>query len=62
MAHREVGRQEARAAELYRDTSSSQIPHKRVPQQKIELVGRSRKGAYDDEAPMKKRRWIPEAY
>ena len=25
-------------------------------------VGRSRKGAYDDEAPMKKRRWIPEAY
>jgi hypothetical protein len=30
--------------------------------QKIELVGRSRKGAYDDEAPMKKRRWIPEAY
>jgi len=39
-----------------------QIPYKRMPRHKIELVGRSRKRAYDDEAPMKKRRWIPEAY
>jgi hypothetical protein len=39
-----------------------QIPYRRVKQPKIALVGRSRKGAYDDEAPMKKRRWIPEAY
>ena len=39
-----------------------QIPHQRVPQQKIDLVSRSRKGAYDDEAPMKKRRWIPQVY
>jgi polyphosphate kinase len=40
----------------------SQIPYKRVPRPKIKPVGRSRKRAYDDEAPMKKRRWIPEAY
>jgi polyphosphate kinase len=39
-----------------------QIPYEPVPRRKIELVGRSRKRAYDDEAPMKKRRWIPETY
>jgi polyphosphate kinase 2 len=39
-----------------------QIPYKRVPREKIKVVDRSRKGAYDDEAPMKKRRWIPETY
>ena len=38
------------------------IPYKRVKREKIGVVGRSRKRAYDDEAPMKKRRWIPEAY
>jgi polyphosphate kinase 2 len=40
----------------------SQIPYERVPRKKIEIVGRSRKRAYDDEAPMKSRRWIPEPY
>jgi polyphosphate kinase 2 len=38
------------------------IPYKRVKREKISVVGRSRKRAYDDETPMKKRRWIPEAY
>jgi polyphosphate kinase len=39
-----------------------QIPYERVKRPKIEMVGRSHKRAYDDEAPMKKRRWIPDAY
>jgi polyphosphate kinase len=39
-----------------------QIPYKRVSRPRVEMVGRSRKRAYDDETPMKRRRWIPEAY
>jgi polyphosphate kinase 2 len=39
-----------------------QIPYKRVKRSKIKAIGRSSKRAYDDETPMKKRRWIPEAY
>jgi polyphosphate kinase len=39
-----------------------QIPYKKVKRPKVEEVGRSRKRAYDDEAPMRKRRWIPDAY
>ena len=39
-----------------------QVPYERVKREKIEMVGRSRKRAYDDESPMAKRRWIPEAY
>jgi polyphosphate kinase 2 len=39
-----------------------QIPYERVKRQKVEMVSRSRKQAYDDESPMKDRRWIPEAY
>ena len=39
-----------------------QIPYEKVKREKVELVGRSKKHAYDDEAPMKSRRWIPEAY
>jgi polyphosphate kinase len=39
-----------------------QIPYKKVKRPKIEEVGRLRKRVYDDEAPMRKRRWIPEAY
>jgi polyphosphate kinase 2 len=39
-----------------------QIPYERVKREKIEMVGRSKKHAYDDETPMKHRRWIPEAY
>jgi polyphosphate kinase 2 len=40
----------------------SLIPYERVKRDKVEPVGRSRKNAYDDEAPMKDRRWIDEAY
>jgi polyphosphate kinase len=39
-----------------------QIPYERVDRPKIEPVGRSKKHAYDDEAPMKARRWIREVY
>jgi polyphosphate kinase 2 len=40
----------------------SQIPYERVRRVKVKPVGRSRKHAYDDVAPMKKRNWIPEVY
>lgn len=40
----------------------SQVPYERVRRQKVKPVDRSRKHAYDDETPMKKRRWIPERY
>jgi polyphosphate kinase len=39
-----------------------QIPYEKVKREKVEMVARSKKHAYDDEAPMKTRRWIPEAY
>ena len=39
-----------------------QIPYEKIKREKVELVGRAKKHAYDDEAPMRKRRWIPEAY
>jgi polyphosphate kinase 2 len=39
-----------------------QIPYEKIKREKVELVGRSKKHAYDDAAPMKGRRWIPEAY
>jgi polyphosphate kinase 2 len=38
------------------------IPHKKVPRDKINLPKRSMKGAYDDEAPLKGRRFVPDAY
>jgi polyphosphate kinase len=38
----------------------SQIPYKHLPKKKVNLPKRSMKHAYDDEAPMTKRRWIPE--
>ncbi|HXK08618.1 MAG TPA: polyphosphate kinase 2 [Vicinamibacteria bacterium] len=40
----------------------SQIPYKRVTRPKVKPVDRSRKRAYDDETPMKRRRWVPEVY
>jgi polyphosphate kinase len=40
----------------------SQIPYKRVQRVKIKPVSRSQKHAYDDEKPMRNRRWIREAY
>ena len=39
-----------------------QIPYKRVKREQVKAVGRSREHAYDDEKPMRKRRWIPERY
>jgi polyphosphate kinase 2 len=39
-----------------------QIPYKRVARPKIKQVSRSKKRAYDDVTPMKKRRFIPEKY
>jgi hypothetical protein len=39
-----------------------QVPYRRVKRAKVEPVDRSRKNAYDDEAPMRKRSWIREAY
>ena len=38
------------------------IPHKKVPREKIVLPKRSTKGAYDDEATLKGRRFVPEKY
>jgi polyphosphate kinase len=37
-----------------------QIPYKHMPKKKVILPKRSMKHAYDDVAPMVKRRWIPE--
>ena len=39
-----------------------QIPYKKLERDKVKLPSRSKKHAYDDEAPMRNRRWIPEAY
>jgi hypothetical protein len=39
-----------------------QIPHKKLPQQSVQLPKRSKKGAYDDQASLTKRRYVPERY
>jgi polyphosphate kinase 2 len=38
------------------------IPHKKLPREKVILPKRSNKGKYDDQASIKKRRYIPEKY
>ena len=38
------------------------IPYKKVPREKVKLPKRSMKGAYDDEAPLKGRKFVPEKY
>ncbi len=38
------------------------IPFKNVPREKVRLPKRSMKGAYDDEAPLKGRKFVPEKY
>ena len=38
------------------------IPYKRVPREKIKLPKRSKKGAYDDQATIARRRFVPEKY
>jgi polyphosphate kinase len=40
----------------------SLIPYKDVPREKIKLPKRSMKGAYDDEATLKRRKFVPERY
>jgi polyphosphate kinase len=40
----------------------SLFPYERIARTKIKPVSRSNKRAYDDEAPMRPRRWIPQAY
>jgi hypothetical protein len=39
-----------------------QIPHHKVPHTKVQLPRRSRKHAYDDEATIADRRFVPERY
>jgi polyphosphate kinase 2 len=38
------------------------IPYKKVPREKIKLPDRSMKGAYDDSATLKGRKFVPEKY
>jgi polyphosphate kinase 2 (PPK2 family) len=40
----------------------SQIPYKKVAHEKVKLPGRKKKGAYDDQASIKKRRFVAERY
>jgi polyphosphate kinase len=40
----------------------SLIPYQKVPREKVKLPERSRKGAYDDQATLQGRRFIPELY
>ncbi|MGC3961624.1 MAG: polyphosphate kinase 2 [Verrucomicrobiota bacterium] len=40
----------------------SQIPYKKVPREKIKLPKRSMKGAYDDQASLKGRKFVAEKY
>jgi polyphosphate kinase 2 len=40
----------------------SQIPHKKVQREKVKLPKRSKKGAYDDQAALKHRNFVPEEY
>jgi polyphosphate kinase 2 len=39
-----------------------QIPHKKIKRPKVKLPDRSRKHAYDDEATIARRRFVPEVY
>ncbi len=38
------------------------IPYKKVPREKVKLPDRSMKGAYDDQASLKGRKFVPEKY
>jgi polyphosphate kinase len=40
----------------------SLIPYKQVHREKVKMPKRSTKGAYDDESPLKNRRFVPEKY
>jgi hypothetical protein len=39
-----------------------QVPYEHLPQKAVKLPKRAMKHAYDDEATMAGRRWIPEAF
>ena len=39
-----------------------QIPHKKLKKDKVKIPPRSMKGAYDDQAPLEKRRFVAEKY
>jgi polyphosphate kinase 2 len=38
------------------------VPYKKVPREKVKLPKRSMKGAYDDQATIKNRKFVPEVY
>jgi len=38
------------------------IPYERVPREKVKLPKRSMKHAYDDQATLKNRKFVPEKY
>ena len=38
------------------------VPYKKVPKEKVNLPKRSNKGAYDDQATLQGRRFVPEKY
>jgi polyphosphate kinase 2 len=40
----------------------SQIPHEKLPHENVRLPDRSNKGAYDDQATLTERRFVPEKY
>ena len=40
----------------------SLIPYKKAPREKVKLPDRSKKGAYDDQATLQDRRFVPEKY
>jgi polyphosphate kinase 2 len=40
----------------------SQIPYKKVPREKVKIPNRSMKRAYDDQATLRSRRFVPEQY
>jgi hypothetical protein len=40
----------------------SLIPYRQAPREKVKLPKRSTKGAYDDQATMQGRRFVPEKY
>jgi polyphosphate kinase 2 len=40
----------------------SMVPYKRVPKDKVHLPKRSNKGAYDDQATLRGKRFVPEKY
>jgi polyphosphate kinase 2 len=40
----------------------SQVPYKKLPHDKVKLPARKKKGAYDDQASIRKRRYVAERY